>query len=117
MRRLFRVSALPLALALWSCAAALGRAQQVEPSFRVSADLVVIDLVAVDREGRFIGDLRPDEVEVTDGRRRQAIQLLRRVGSPVSPGAQPPGTAVPAPDAVPRTPLPAAPDPRRLAIV
>ena len=116
MRRHFRLSTIWIAVC--SSAMTLGRAQQPEPSFRVSSDLVVIDLVAVDRDGRFIDDLRADEIEVRDGGARQAIQLLRRVGirgqtgTPALPSSDTPGA--PAASAI----QPAAPpDARRLAIV
>jgi VWFA-related protein len=67
-------------LALVSCVTALGHAQQPEPSFRVSSELVVIDLVVADRQGRFITDLRPEEVEVKEDGKRQQVQQLRLVG-------------------------------------
>lgn len=101
---------------------ALGHAQQPEPTFRVASELVVIDLVAVDRQGRFISDLRPEEIEVKEDGKRQAVELLRLVGSP---SASPPGTAAESAPAPPVTSTPPTPEgrapagamPRRLAIV
>jgi len=48
---------------------------------------VVIDLVAVDRQGRFIADLRPDEIEVKEDGKRQGVQLLQLVGQASDPPA------------------------------
>ncbi len=120
MRRPRRLSS--VAIGLFSCWTAISRAQQPEPSFRVSSELVVIDLVAVDRQGRFISDLRPDEIEVKEDGRRQSVQLLRLIGqAAVSPsllGAASPSrtemsASSPAPAGV-RTDEPAT---RRVAIV
>lgn len=112
MRKLLRLSA----TALVACGAiAVGRAQQSEPSFRVASDLVVIDLVAVDGEGRFIDDLRPDEIEVRDGGRRQAVHLLRRVGS--ADASSPPSAGSPSAATEPPTRSTHAAETRRLAIV
>lgn len=87
MTHVTRVSLVVLAAA---CAIAeVGGAPRQEPSFRVASELVVIDLVAVDREGRFIADLRPDEIEVKEDGKRQAVQLLRLVGSPAPASAVP----------------------------
>jgi VWFA-related protein len=101
---------------------ALGHAQQPEPTFRVASELVVIDLVAVDRQGRFISDLRAEEIEVKEDGKRQAVELLRLVGSP---SASAPGTAAQSAPAPPVTLTPPTPEgrapagamPRRLAIV
>lgn len=120
MRRLIRFSA--ASLVAWSCWMAPGHAQQREPTFRVGSELVVIDLVAVDRQGRFISDLRPEEIEVKEDGKRQAVELIRLVGSP-SAGAT--GSAAESAPALPVTSTPPTPGgsapagavPRRLAIV
>jgi VWFA-related protein len=54
---------------------------QVAPTFRSSADLVVVDLIAVDAQGRFIDDLRADEIEIKHGGKRQPVQLLQLMES------------------------------------
>jgi VWFA-related protein len=104
--------------ALVACVTALGHAQQPEPSFRVSSELVVIDLVVADRQGRFITDLRPEDIEIKEDGKRQQVQQLRLIGGAneamsarvaASTGAQP--------DAAAPAAAPAAPVPRRLAIV
>lgn len=121
MRRLNRLST--VSVVLCSCWMALGHAQQPEPTFRVASELVVIDLVAVDRQGRFISDLRPEEIEVKEDGKRQAVALLRLVGPP---GAGATGTAAesaPAPPVTsatapaPGSGAPAAASLRRLAVV
>ncbi len=59
--------------------ATLGAAPQEEqtPVFRAESDLVLVDLVATDKEGRFVADLRVDEIQVrADGKPRR-IQYFR----------------------------------------
>jgi VWFA-related protein len=58
--------------------------------FGSSAELVLIDLVATDGDGRRITDLRPEEVEIYEGGKRQRLEVLSFVGNPS--GA---GTAIP----------------------
>jgi VWFA-related protein len=88
---------------MFSCCLAVGHAQQPEPSFRVSSELVVIDLVAVDRQGGFISDLRPAEIEVKEDGRRQTVQLLRLVGYTAPAPAAESSTPPDAPDTPSRT--------------
>ena len=50
------------------------------PRFDVQADVILVDLIATDREGCFISDLRSEEVEVQErGKRQQGrfFQLQR----------------------------------------
>ena len=61
--------------------------QRSQPTFRTSSELVVIDLVAVDSRGRFISDLRREEIEVREDGRLQHVQLFRLVGR--EPGGLP----------------------------
>lgn len=76
-----------MALAALGISWAVHAQQSSEPTFRVSSELVVIDLVAVDSRGRFITDLRPEEIEVREDGRRQQVRLLRLVGR--EPGGVP----------------------------
>ena len=47
------------------------------PAFRAESDLVLVDLVATDKEGRFVSDLRVDEIQVlADGKPRK-VQYFR----------------------------------------
>ena len=51
--------------------------QDATPRFRAESELVLVDLVATDREGRFVADLRVDEIQVlADGKPRK-IQYFR----------------------------------------
>ena len=72
-----------------------GRRQDTIPRFRAESELVLVDLVATDGKGRFVSDIRQDEVEVREDGKRQKIRLFRleqgeipaeRPGEP-SPGA------------------------------
>jgi VWFA-related protein len=89
-RRWTGARALSAACAVACCAAVAVASGQ--PSFRAATDLVVIDMVALDRDGRFVADLTPDEIEVKEDGKRQPVQLLRVVGaadtssSPATPG-------------------------------
>jgi VWFA-related protein len=49
------------------------------PTFRVDTDLVVVDLVATDKQGRFLGDLRPDEIQVLESGQPRQVQFLQHV--------------------------------------
>ena len=69
-------------------------AQEQTPVFRVSSDLVVVDLIATDREGRFVDDLRADEVRIMEDGKPQKLQYLRLVRR--GPSAASAGTVEPA---------------------
>ena len=46
--------------------------EEQTPVFRAESDLVLVDLVATDKEGRFVADLRVDEIQVrADGKPRR----------------------------------------------
>jgi VWFA-related protein len=87
--------------------------------FGSSAELVLIDLVATDGDGRRITDLRPEEVEIYESGKRQRLEVLSFVGNPN--GA---GTAIPRVAPSPAPASEAAPDrtagqsaPSRLVVV
>lgn len=68
------------------------------PVFRTESDLVLVDLVATDKEGRFVDDLRVDEIQVrADGKPRKIQYFRLERGSIADATAEPP--AVPAPRA------------------
>lgn len=95
---------------------------QKPPQFGSSAELVLIDLVATDGEGRRITDLRPEEVEIYEGGKRQRLEVLSFVGNPDGGGTAIPRIAAsPAPPSDPdaATPdKPVAPSaPSRLVVV
>lgn len=97
---------------------------QVSPAFRSSTDLVVVDLIAVDGQGRFIDDLQADEIEIKHGGKRQPVQLVQLMESgPVAvaphapitrPRGEQPGTAAVSPN---RRVVETRRDVRRVAIV
>lgn len=49
------------------------------PVFRVDTDLVVVDLVPTDKTGRFVADLRPDEIQITEAGAPRPVQFLQHV--------------------------------------
>lgn len=78
-------------------------AQERPPVFRVATDLVVVDLIATDREGRFVEDLRPENVQILEDGKPRKLQYLRLVRrgpgvdpatavEPATNAATPPGT-------------------------
>ena len=82
-----RSRALPfLALAGATVMASSGR-PQAPPVFGVSADLVLIDLIATDADGRLVTDLRPDEIEVLEDGKRQQVEFVRLVAREMAAGA------------------------------
>ncbi len=77
-------------------------APEVPPVFSTGAQAVVLDIVARDKKGHTVGDLRPEEVEVFEEGRPKAILRFRFVDrAPAPPPAAPgePGWA-PAPEAI-----------------
>ena len=54
-----------------------GQRQDTIPRFRAESELVLVDLVATDGKGRFVSDIRQDEVEVREDGKRQKIRLFR----------------------------------------
>ena len=53
------------------------RQQDTIPRFRAESELVLVDLVATDGKGRFVSDIRQDEIEVLEDGKRQKIRLFR----------------------------------------
>jgi VWFA-related protein len=88
---------LPVMMAL----ARSGPAQQpTQPPIRSGVELVVVDVQVVDRQGRPLGSLRPEDFEVSlDGKRRRVVsaELVRHEGV-VQPGGL---AGQPAPSAAP----------------
>lgn len=107
-----------LAALLTACMAvpSTGNAQDV-PIVPVSTELVQIDVVVTDKNGRAVAELTPEEFEVTEDGRPRVVSHL----SYVVTGSVPRGAAPPAPDS-PREAAPAAAlaesrAPRTIAIV
>ncbi|HSR50227.1 MAG TPA: VWA domain-containing protein [Acidobacteriota bacterium] len=61
------------------------------PLFRVSSERLIIEFLAVNKDGRFVNDLKADEIEVKiDGKKQKVDRLfppLGRDGSAMTPGA------------------------------
>ena len=73
-----------------------GRAQQ-PPRFGASAELIVIDMIATDDDGKAVVDLRAEEIEIQEGGKPQKVEFARFVMAGDGPPA---AGAVPAPAAV-----------------
>jgi hypothetical protein len=58
---------------------ALGIAARQAPLFRVDAELVVVDLVATDRDGNFVADLQPADIELLEDGKPQKIQFVQMI--------------------------------------
>ena len=70
--------------------------QDAVPRFRAESELVLVDLVATDGKGRFVSDIRQDEVEVREDGKRQKIRLFRLEEGEIPaerPGDTSPGVA------------------------
>jgi VWFA-related protein len=94
--------ALGLSLATVQAGALPPSPPQEPPQFGATTELVLIDLIATDKDGRLVTDLRPDEVEVYEDGKKQTVDFVRLVlsgrqaASPPSPSAEaPPGQPEP----------------------
>ena len=78
--------------------------------FGTSADLVLIDLIATDGDGRRVTDLRAEEIEIYEDGKRQPIEMLRFIGDGTldATPASPP-TPTPTDEPAPAASSPAAP--------
>lgn len=59
------------------------------PVFGAGAELVLIDLIATDRTGQLVRDLRSDEIQVFEKGKPQRLEFLRLVSTPGATGAAP----------------------------
>ncbi|HEY0380392.1 MAG TPA: VWA domain-containing protein [Pyrinomonadaceae bacterium] len=88
-----RRSLLALMLALSLLAAAFGQGQQQQADdadvVRISTNLVQVDAIVTDKDGRQVTDLRPEEVEVLEDDRPQQVSNF----SYISTGASAPQSA------------------------
>ena len=55
--------------------------------FGASAELVLIDLIATDGDGRLVTDLRAEEIQIFEDGKRQRLEMLRLMGRPGGAGA------------------------------
>lgn len=94
---------------------------QKPPVFGVSAELVLIDLIATDDAGRRVTDLRLDEITVLEDGKPQRLELLRFVAASGSEPAAaeladpPPPGVEPRPPA--RSPAPVTPPPSLVVVM
>jgi VWFA-related protein len=82
----------PLILLL--CGHAILFGQQEPPAFRVGTTLVEFTIVALDDKGQPVGDLRRDEIRITEQGRPREVAFFQFEGSespPVAPPQLPPG--------------------------
>ena len=94
--------------------------------FGASAELVLIDLIATDGDGRLVTDLRAEEIQIFEDGKRQRLEMLRLMGRPGGAGA-PASTAsvvattsvlAPTPEVLPESSAPPAnTSPLRLVVV
>ncbi len=76
--------------ALGFLAAASAAALAQTPTFRSGVDLVTVDVTAIDRDGRPIADLTPEQVQLyVDGQPRRVVatQFVGRTAASLKPGA------------------------------
>src|SRR5512139_3735833 len=92
------------ALATLALSASLARAQapapapaQATPEFRSGTAVVLLDVIARDKKGRPVRDLKPGELQVFENDQRCEIRAFRFVESEgtLEPGAAAPALAAP----------------------
>ena len=91
-----------------------GQASQLpKPTFETGVELISVDVHVVDKNGKPVVDLKPDEFEVDIAGRRRKIASLQFVSYGASPASglkTPPATGTPASDS-------SAPRPRRMYLI
>lgn len=85
-----RALAFCLSLATVQAGALPQSAPQEPPQFGATTELVLIDLIATDKDGRFVADLRPEEIEVYEDGKKQQVDFVRLVLSAGPAAAGPP---------------------------
>ena len=80
----FRVS-----LALLFCATALSAQQAPPVTFRAEVNFVEVDAIVTDEQGNLVEDLTPDDFEILEDRKPQAISTFAYVNIPVTRPRQP----------------------------
>jgi VWFA-related protein len=73
---------------------------EARPVFRAGAQAVVLDVVARDKKGRTVPDLRAEELTVLEEGVLKPITGFRFVSTPAAPPPMPAAPAAPAPDTV-----------------
>jgi VWFA-related protein len=80
--RIFRIFASCLLQAVFL--SAQSPAPSSDPSFRVSVNLVQVDVVVTDAKGHHVTDLRPEDFEIFENGKRQNIAFFSKIGLPPS---------------------------------
>ena len=91
-RERFRLASSRLPLFLFFLFVGFSWAQQDIPSFRVESNVILVDLIVTDKEGNFVSDLRPEELEVYEDRKKQRVvffQLHESKFHKEEPGSKP----------------------------
>jgi len=69
-----------LATSVGLCQTTVFAQSREQPSFRTESDVVLVDLVVTDREGLFVSDLKPEEIELYEDGKRQVTSFLQLRG-------------------------------------
>ena len=96
MRRIAAFATLVLAVGLARAQAPTPAPAQATPEFRSGTAVVLLDVIARDKKGRPVRDLKPEELQVFENDQRCEIRSFRLVESE---GTLEPGAAAPAPAA------------------
>ena len=74
--------------------------QEQQPAFRVTVDMVQLNVAVTDNKGRYVTNLRPEDFEITEDKIREKIATfgegdnpVRRVGENQSADADPPNAS------------------------
>jgi VWFA-related protein len=81
--------------------------REAQPVFRVGTELVQVDAVVTDKDGRYVTDLRAEDFEIVEDGQTRPISNFRYVALlPAAPGAvpRPPGGPEGPPPTLPRAP-------------
>jgi VWFA-related protein len=103
--------------ALFLCALVLSAQTSSEPTLRITVNLIQVDAVVTDKQGRSVPDLNKEDFEVLEDGKPRKVEYLSYIATPVAP-APPRSIAAAAPTAAPSLAAPREADARRsIAIV
>ena len=77
--RISAVALVVLGCVVYATSGARLRAQEARPTFRARTELVRLDVSVTDKDGRPVGDVRPDEIAITENGERRRVVLFRHV--------------------------------------
>ena len=103
-RRRRRYNGILAALALWALTAAFGQdsgpplaPRRAQPLVRISVDMVRLDVVVTDKQGRHVTGLQVEDFDVFQNRKRQTIQTFGYVSAAEAPHTRRAGMPGPIP--------------------